>query len=108
MHVVSPIRPLPPTPPIPQPRLRLAPRNDPDALPCQVEDLHLWFSERPADLERAKEFCCFCPVRLACLEGALQRRESCGVWGGQILENGVVIARKRPRGRPRKDDSAAA
>jgi WhiB family transcriptional regulator, redox-sensing transcriptional regulator len=25
------------------------------------------------------------------------------VWGGEILDRGTVIARKRPRGRPRKD-----
>jgi len=24
------------------------------------------------------------------------------VWGGEIFDHGVVIARKRPRGRPRK------
>ncbi|MBR7560709.1 WhiB family transcriptional regulator, partial [Mycobacterium tuberculosis] len=26
-----------------------------------------------------------------------------GVWGGEIFERGAVIARKRPRGRPRKN-----
>jgi len=25
------------------------------------------------------------------------------VWGGEILDRGTVIARKRPRGRPRKN-----
>jgi WhiB family redox-sensing transcriptional regulator len=45
-----------------------------------------------------------CPARLACLAGALERREPWGVWGGEIFERGVIIARKRPRGRPRKDD----
>jgi WhiB family redox-sensing transcriptional regulator len=25
------------------------------------------------------------------------------VWGGEIFEKGNVVARKRPRGRPRKD-----
>jgi WhiB family redox-sensing transcriptional regulator len=25
------------------------------------------------------------------------------VWGGEIFERGVIVARKRPRGRPRKD-----
>ena len=34
--------------------------------------------------------------------GALDRREPWGVWGGQLLIAGVVVARKRPRGRPRK------
>ena len=42
------------------------------------------------------------PLRDACLAGALDRAEPWGVWGGEIFERGVVIARKRPRGRPRK------
>jgi len=28
------------------------------------------------------------------------------VWGGEIIESGAVLARKRPRGRPRKDVAA--
>lgn len=72
-------------------------------LPCRVHDPDLWFAEAPADLERAKEFCATCPVRAACLDGALLRREPHGVWGGEILEQGVVVPRKRPRGRPPKN-----
>ncbi|MBA3252231.1 MAG: WhiB family transcriptional regulator [Geodermatophilaceae bacterium] len=75
-------------------------------LPCRVEDPELWFAESPADLETAKGLCADCPVRLACLSGALQRREPWGVWGGEIFDHGVVIARKRPRGRPRKEVAA--
>jgi WhiB family redox-sensing transcriptional regulator len=71
-------------------------------LPCRVEDPELWFAETPAQLEQAKALCGDCPVRNACLEGALDRGEPWGVWGGEIFERGVVIARKRPRGRPRK------
>jgi WhiB family redox-sensing transcriptional regulator len=73
-------------------------------LPCQVEDSDLWFADVPADLERAKQFCAECPVRTACLAGALARHEPWGVWGGEIFERGAVIPRKRPRGRPRKQD----
>ena len=75
-------------------------------LPCRSAQEDLWFSERPADLERAKALCTDCPVRRACLAGALARREFCGVWGGEILDRGAVIARKRPRGRPSKADLA--
>ena len=71
-------------------------------LPCRVEDPDLWFAETPAQLEVAKSLCGDCPVRETCLAGALDRGEPWGVWGGEILERGVVIARKRPRGRPRK------
>lgn len=71
-------------------------------LPCRSGDADLWFAEAPADLERAKRLCADCPIRESCLAGALARREPWGVWGGEIFERGVVVARKRPRGRPRK------
>jgi WhiB family transcriptional regulator, redox-sensing transcriptional regulator len=70
-------------------------------LPCR-NDPDLWFAESPAQLEQAKTMCSDCPVRDACLAGALDRAEPWGVWGGEIFERGVVIPRKRPRGRPRK------
>jgi WhiB family redox-sensing transcriptional regulator len=38
----------------------------------------------------------------ACLAGALERAESWGVWGGQLLVDGVIVAIKRGRGRPPK------
>jgi WhiB family redox-sensing transcriptional regulator len=75
-------------------------------LPCRVQDPELWFAETPADLELAKSHCLDCPVRRACLAGALERHEPWGVWGGEIFERGVVIPRKRPRGRPRKEVAA--
>lgn len=71
-------------------------------LPCHTSDPDLFFAERPAELEQAKELCVACPLRAQCLAGALERAEPWGVWGGEIFDRGVVIARKRPRGRPRK------
>lgn len=79
-----------------------------EMLPCRVNDAELWFAETPADVERAKALCLDCPVQSLCLTGALDRREPWGVWGGELFLQGVVIPRKRPRGRPRKDDSGAA
>ena len=55
-------------------------------LPCHVSDPDLWFADSPSDLERAEPW---------------------GVWGGEILDRGCVVNRKRPRGRPRKDSIAA-
>jgi WhiB family redox-sensing transcriptional regulator len=72
-------------------------------VPCRTAGADLWFADDPAELEQAKLLCADCPARAACLAGALARREEWGVWGGEIFANGVVIARKRPRGRPRKD-----
>lgn len=75
--------------------------------PCQVYDAELWFAESPADVEHAKSLCHACPVRSACLSGALERSEPWGVWGGELVLSGVVVPRKRPRGRPRKSEAAA-
>ncbi|WP_336923809.1 WhiB family transcriptional regulator [Aquipuribacter sp. SD81] len=75
---------------------------DDQDLPCRVHDAELWFAESPADVELAKALCAGCPLVDACLDGALQRREPWGVWGGQLVLAGVVVPRKRPRGRPRK------
>ena len=79
---------------------------DESQLPCRVNDPELYFAESPSDVELAKALCLDCPVRAECLAGALERREPWGVWGGELFLQGVVIPRKRPRGRPRKDQSA--
>ena len=73
-------------------------------LPCRTVEPDLWFAEAPADVETAKALCAPCPLRQACLAAALDRREPWGVWGGELVLAGVVVPRKRPRGRPRKDD----
>jgi WhiB family redox-sensing transcriptional regulator len=75
-------------------------------LPCLRHDPDLWFAQQPGQIEQAKALCVECPVREACLLGALARGEAAGVWGGQLLENGVIIAHKRGRGRPRTNAAA--
>jgi len=77
------------------------------ALPCHLVDPDLFFAESPMDVERAKALCTDCPLRAQCLADALERREPWGVWGGQLVLQGVIVPRKRPRGRPRKTDVAA-
>jgi WhiB family redox-sensing transcriptional regulator len=78
-----------------------------DTLPCRSYDPELFFAERPEDVEYAKSLCGDCPVRAACLAAAVERQEPWGVWGGEVFVRGVVVPRKRPRGRPRKTDVAA-
>ncbi|HEY9473466.1 MAG TPA: WhiB family transcriptional regulator [Mycobacteriales bacterium] len=75
-------------------------------LPCRVNDPELWFADSPSELELAKNYCLDCPVRAVCLSGAVERHEPWGVWGGEIFERGVIVPRKRPRGRPRKEVAA--
>lgn len=81
--------------------------DDQLVLPCRVFGPDLWFADAPAGVDQAKQLCALCPVRVSCLAGALLRGESCGVWGGEIFENGEIIPFKRKRGRPprrRPDD----
>lgn len=76
-----------------------------DQAKCNTQDqtlVALFFSEKIGDIARAKMICADCPALATCLEGALERREPWGVWGGQLFVEGRIIAQKRPRGRPRK------
>jgi len=75
-------------------------------LPCQSAP-ELFFAEKPQDIWQAKSLCHRCPVRPACLAGALERGEPWGVWGGELFQYGVIAANKRPRGRPRRAHVAA-
>ncbi|MDN5745022.1 MAG: WhiB family transcriptional regulator [Nocardioidaceae bacterium] len=77
-----------------------------ELLPCRRNDAELWFAESPSEVETAKALCLDCPMQDLCLDGAKQRREPWGVWGGELFLAGVVIPRKRGRGRPRKDAAA--
>ena len=80
------------------------PENWSEAASCRSVDgaSDLFFSEEVPDIVAAKRICAECPVIAPCLETALERREPCGVWGGQLFENGQIIHRKRRRGRPPK------
>jgi WhiB family transcriptional regulator, redox-sensing transcriptional regulator len=71
------------------------------SLACQSRP-EVFFAESPRAVEVAKALCADCPARAQCLAGARARREPWGVWGGELFKDGLVIARKRPRGRPRK------
>lgn len=76
---------------------------------CRADEgslTELFFSEQLDDIARAKGICSTCPVIAPCLQGALERREPWGVWGGQLFANGKVLAFKRKRGRPPKNAQA--
>ncbi len=70
-------------------------------LPCHSVDPETFFAETPAMIAFAKSLCSECPVRLQCLEGAISRQEPCGVWGGELFDDGVPVLAKRMPGRPR-------
>jgi WhiB family transcriptional regulator, redox-sensing transcriptional regulator len=88
---------------------RAAERPPPDVVPWWTharcndgsgELIDVFFSGEPQDIARAKRLCLSCPSLIPCLEGALERREPCGVWGGQLFVDGTIVATKRRRGRP--------
>ncbi len=62
----------------------------------------LFFSDNVIDIARAKAMCGLCPLQVDCLADALEREEPWGVWGGELLSGGRIIANKRPCGRPPK------
>jgi WhiB family transcriptional regulator, redox-sensing transcriptional regulator len=67
---------------------------------------HLFFSDDEFDIARAKAICSRCGLAPGCLGGALDRAEPYGVWGGELLVDGVIVSVKRGRGRPPKTPRA--
>jgi hypothetical protein len=55
---------------------------DTPAAACASHDPGLWFSDSPADIAQATALCHRCPDRAPCLSGAIDRRETYGIWGG--------------------------
>jgi len=53
----------------------------PDAA-CPSHDPELWFSGSAQDIAQAKAICHGCPDQTRCLSGAIERRETYGIWGG--------------------------
>jgi WhiB family redox-sensing transcriptional regulator len=53
----------------------------PDAA-CVGHDPELWFSPFPQAIAQATAICHRCPHQASCLSGAIERRETYGIWGG--------------------------
>ncbi|RAJ61724.1 transcription factor WhiB [Streptomyces sp. Amel2xB2] len=64
---------------------------------CAEVETELFFNDRPADIELAKDICASCPVRAACLERALENNEQFGVFGGLTANQRRALRRKRAR-----------
>jgi WhiB family transcriptional regulator, redox-sensing transcriptional regulator len=75
-------------------------------LPCGLAP-ELFFADDPGSIAQARNLCAGCQARAACLDGALRRGEPWGVWGGELLLDGVVVGAKRRPGRPRRSVIAA-
>ena len=77
-------------------------------LPCHNVDPEIFFAETPALISLAKSLCGDCPVAQKCLSGAISRQEPCGVWGGELFDNGRPVQAKRTPGRPRLQPVASS
>ena len=77
--------------------------------PCAAGtvDPEVFFPDSPEQLALARAVCAGCPFRSDCLAEAVAAGTTDGVWGGVLLERGVVIEVKRRPGRPRKTPLAA-
>jgi WhiB family transcriptional regulator, redox-sensing transcriptional regulator len=64
---------------------------------CRGVDPDIFYPVSDDEAEDAKAICRSCPVRHACLEWALARREKEGVWGGATERERRRILRRRRR-----------
>lgn len=69
---------------------------------CAGVDPDLWFPDKSGDviqtIREAKAVCHRCPVRVDCLEFALEHGEQFGIWGGKTVKERRAIRRQRAQG----------
>lgn len=63
----------------------------------------LWFIEDNQARREAAAICAECPVKAPCLEGALERNEQYGIWGGRDLGASERQRRHRWEKRRKRD-----
>lgn len=64
---------------------------------CRDAEPDVFFSTAEGDREEAMRLCASCPVRLECLEHALENREAYGIWGGTDEQERKRLLRRRRR-----------
>ena len=52
---------------------------------CAGTDTDTWFSTDRHDVAACVRICAGCPLRKACLAGAVARDEQWGIWGGRLF-----------------------
>ncbi|MFE2879618.1 WhiB family transcriptional regulator [Streptomyces roseus] len=67
---------------------------------CAGADPELFFAHALSTLQiaRAKTICAACPLMASCLDGALERGEEYGVWGGLTEDERRSLKRRAARG----------
>ena len=89
-----------------------------DGLCASHPNPDLWYPEKGWDsirvdggsarsqVREAKALCADCPVRLLCLENALQQGERYGIWGGKTERERRQIRRERRTTQLLQEDAA--
>jgi WhiB family redox-sensing transcriptional regulator len=62
---------------------------------CNGTPPHIMFPNQGDSNKRAKAFCKVCPVRVECLEFAIEHDERFGVWGGKSERERRAIRKQR-------------
>lgn len=70
-----------------------------EAAACQYVDPDLFHPDTGQPTRPAKAVCAACPVRVQCLEYALEAGERLGVWGGLGPDERAALTRDRAAGR---------
>jgi WhiB family redox-sensing transcriptional regulator len=78
-----------------------------DAALCAEVGGDFWFPETGTSAAAVKRICAACPVRVSCLEYALENCEQWGIWGG-LTERELREARLRHTGLPAAEILAEA
>jgi WhiB family redox-sensing transcriptional regulator len=70
---------------------------------CRTQDIptEVFFPSRGIDADTPKAICAVCPVRVECLEYALEIAAPFGVWGGLSERERRRIRARRKRGATR-------
>lgn len=62
---------------------------------CRDSDIRMFFPEQGESAAHARAVCRSCPVRLECLDDAIERQELFGIWGGLDSRERSTIRRVR-------------
>jgi WhiB family redox-sensing transcriptional regulator len=73
-----------------------------DQANCQGTDTNEFYPDKGGDSTIARKICQRCPVRLKCLQAALDRREKHGIWGGLSEHQRTSLLRRRNKQRERE------
>lgn len=77
-----------------QPRVRV-PQVVIDEGTCnQIGDVDLFYPDKGGSNKKAKAVCAACPVRVQCLQYALEAGEQFGIWGGLSEQERTALRRR--------------